>query len=163
MVIRTSKRAAESLGSIAADIADIFTSKWVRVKGESMNPTLRDGQFVRVSRKRYLGSSPQRWDVVLFLHPHRDRFWELKRVVGLPEETVELGVDGLIIDGSATDDSYGRGLLVRTGGSWSLSEDEYLVLGDNRLASTDGRSFGPIKRSSILGMAILPDHRVDEA
>ena len=162
MVIRTSKRAAESLGSLAAGITDILTSKWVRVKGESMNPTLRDGQFVRVSRKRYWGSSPQRWDVVLFLHPHRDRFWELKRVIGLPEETVELGVDGLLIGGAATDDPSGRGLPIGTGGSWRLREDEYLVLGDNRLASTDSRSFGPVKRSSILGMAILPDHSVDE-
>ncbi len=121
-----------------------------------MMPTLQDGSIVRVSRKAYWECEPARWEVVLFLHPGKRRFWELKRVVALPRERVDMKRDRLIVDGEEIEDPFSRIISVELSRSWHLSEDEYLVFGDNRHASTDSRNFGPIKRSSIHGRAVLP-------
>ncbi len=149
-------RTMKNLRSLAVGSVDLLTSKWVKVVGESMMPTLQDGSIVRVSRKAYWKCEPARWEVVLFLHPGKRRFWELKRVVALPGERVDMSGDSLIIDGKEINDPLWADLSIQLSRSWHLSEDEYLVFGDNRHASTDSRNFGPIKRSSIHGRAVLP-------
>lgn len=134
---------------------DRLTSKWVLIIGHSMHPVLRDRQRVRVSRRAFKHSEPARWDIVLFEHPERERFWETKRIVGLPGEDVQL-IDGrLQIDGVETEDPFIYGGQPRMNRTWAIREDEYVVMGDNRKRSTDSRTFGPVPRGNILGKVIV--------
>ncbi len=138
-------------------LLDLVTSKWVLVKGASMSPTIRDGQRVRVSRRSYANSKPERWDIVLFEHPHRDGFWETKRIVGLPGEVVNLQSGSLYIDGVEIEDAFRDDGLAHSELRLSLGCEEYAVMGDNRRYSTDSRAFGAVHRNRILGKVMLSD------
>ena len=129
-------------------------TKWIKVKGESMSPTLADGTWVRVDRRAYKVHGPCRFDVVLLEHPHRPGFAEVKRVVGLPGEHVVLDPKGLQVDGVRTPQPVATTRASR-GGWWRLAADEYVVLGDNRERSTDSREFGAVNRRHIKGRVVL--------
>ena len=134
---------------------DRLTSKWVLIVGHSMHPALRDRQRVRVSRRAFKRSAPARWDIVLFEHPERERFWETKRIVGLPGEYVRLIAGRLQIDGVDIDEPFIYGGQPRMDRTWALRDDEYVVMGDNRRRSTDSRIFGPVPRRNILGKVMV--------
>ena len=130
-------------------VLDAICVKWVRVKGHSMHPTLKDGDWVRVDRRAYRKCGPRRFDIVLLEHPRRAGLFELKRVVGLPCERVALASEELTIDGVHVEqpiDASGSGRS-----QWELGADEHAVLGDNRSRSTDSRDFGAVHRRSIVG------------
>ena len=145
----------QTLDTASTTLVDRLTSKWVVVNGYSMHPTLNDGQRVRVSRMAYRKACPKRWDVVFFEHPQHEGFWEVKRVIGLPGETVSLDAGRLFIDEIHIDEPFIQGNSPHIGRHWHLSQDEYILLGDNRTQSTDSRSFGPVKCDRIMGMVVL--------
>jgi len=147
------RRILQSILAIPVKMVDCLTSKWVVVVGHSMHPTLRDGQRVRVLRNTW---QPERWDIVFFEHPQREGFWEVKRVIGLPGETVQLDAGRLSIDGNALDEPFVEGIQPRMDRQWHLGDDEYILMGDNRRRSTDSRSFGPVRRQGIIGSVVLP-------
>ena len=134
---------------------DRLTSKWVLIVGHSMHPALRDRQRVRVSRRAFKRSAPARWDIVLFEHPERERFWETKRIIGLPGEYVRLIAGRLQIDGVDIDEPFIYGGQPRMDRTWALRDDEYVVMGDNRRRSTDSRTFGSVPRRNILGKVMV--------
>ena len=119
------------------------------VEGGSMRPTLDPGQRIAVAP---LVRPPARGDLVVLARPAGPRDLEVvKRVVGLPGERVRLGAGGLEVDGQAVPEPYlaggpGAGEL-----ELRLGPAEYLVLGDHRAASTDGRDFGPVGADALLG------------
>ena len=117
------------------------------VNGGSMRPTLAPGQRIAVAP---LVRPPGRGDLVV-LAPGGD-LEVVKRVVGLPGERVRLGAGGLEVDGRAVPEPY---LAGGPGGSGELDlrlgPAQYLVLGDHRAASTDGRDFGPVGADALLG------------
>jgi signal peptidase I len=129
------------------------------VKGGSMRPTLGPGQRVAVSP---LVRPPRRGDLVVV--SRRDRDLEVvKRVVGLPGERVRLAGGRLEVDGEAVPEPY----LTGAGGAGDLDlrlgPAQYLVLGDHRAASTDGRDFGPVGADALVGLvrfAYWPPRRV---
>ena len=132
----------------------LVCTKFVRVRGQSMSPTVAHGEWVRVDRRAYRYVAPSRFDVVLIEHPHRPEFLEVKRVVGLPGEEVALGPTGLTVDGNHTvqpiaskPEDYVR--------EWRLGAGQYIVLGDNRAQSTDSRDFGAVERKHIKGRVML--------
>ena len=120
----------------------------VLVRGGSMRPTLEPGQRIAVSP---LVRPPRRGDLVVLAR--KGDLEVVKRVVGLPGERVRLGAGRLEVDGRAVPEPY----LV-PGGPWSgdldlqLGPAEYLVLGDHRAASTDGRDFGPVGADALVGL-----------
>ena len=116
-------------------------------------PTLQEGAWVRVDRLAYRRSMPRRFDVALIEHPHRVGFWEVKRVVGLPGERIAI-VDGvLMVDGAEVQDVVA--VWDASSYEWQLDEGQYVVLGDNRLHSTDSRAFGPVQAHHIVGRVAL--------
>jgi signal peptidase I len=115
------------------------------VRGQSMSPALLPGQFLVASRPRHI----HRGDVVVVRLPQRG-IDAVKRVVGLPGERVRI-LDGKAeVNGRRLSEPHAHGS--GPSGDWLLEGDEYLVLGDDRGESTDGRTFGPVPREAIVGV-----------
>ena len=134
----------------------LLGSKPYVVRGGSMRPTFEPGQHLLVSRVAYSGSSPSRGDVVIVRDPRDGGRRILKRVVGLPGETVAVREGTLLVDGEALAELYLGGLPASLGmEEWAcaIRDDEYVVLGDRRWRSTDSREFGPVRTELIVGRA----------
>jgi signal peptidase I len=133
-------------------VISLLTARVV-VEGPSMRPTLLSGEWIVVNRLTYRVGSPQRGDVVVFLPPTNAQTDDLiKRVIGLPGETVEIRDGSVWINGTRLDEIYVSG-TTRPDNHWQLGEDDLFVMGDNRPISLDSRSFGPIKLSEVVGKA----------
>ena len=135
-----------------------FVGQRTYVSGSSMENTLSDGDNLIVDKITYRFSDPQRYDIIVFPFHYADHVYYIKRIIGLPGETVQI-VDGdIYIDGEMLRESYGREVIKDSGLATEpieLGEDEYFVLGDNRNDSTDSRdpSVGKIHRDEIIGRA----------
>jgi len=135
-------------------LANLMSMRFV-VEGRSMSPTLEDGQFLLISRMDYWFNEPLRGDIAVF---HLNDTDLIKRIIGLPYETVEFRQGQVYINGAMLDEPY----LPETcsirhcpDSFWQLGADEYFVLGDNRNHSRDSRFFGAITRQNVIGKAIL--------
>lgn len=128
-----------------------------RILGDSMLPTLETGQFVLVERVSYWFSAPRRGDVVIFEYPRAPQEDFIKRIIGLPGETVEIEGGSVYINGNLLVEPYlaGQPTLTYRPIRLTLGPDEYFVMGDNRAASSDSRSWGPLPRRNIIGRAWL--------
>lgn len=138
-------------------ILDILTTKLVRVGGASMEPTVPDGSWVLVSRRAFnWPRKPERFDVVRFEDPSKPGRWLLKRVVGLPDEEVRLRDGQLEINGALVEEPYLDGSYAGPGPlhEWWPCTNEYVLLGDNRLASTDSRKFGAVPVDAVRGKVV---------
>lgn len=133
------------------------------VRGASMEPNFEDGQYLVVDELSYRVRQPQRGEVIVFRYPLDTSQFFIKRIIGLPGETVKV-VDGRVTiqnaqyqQGVALDESEYLTSSVRTGGdiNETLGSNEYFVLGDNRAASSDSRVWGAVPRSDIVGRAWL--------
>ena len=131
------------------------------VNGASMDPNFLDGDYLIIDEISYRLNEPKRSDVIIFRYPLDPSQFFIKRVIGLPGETVkiedgkvfiysiETSDERIILDESAyLEDSYTPGNLEIT-----LEEDEYFVLGDNRMASSDSRKWGELDEKYIIGRA----------
>ena len=136
-----------------------YVGQRTKVIGSSMSPTLADGDNLIVDKLTYRFSDPKRFDIIVFPYQYEENTYYIKRIIGLPGETVQV-VDGYVyINGSRLEsDIYGNELMddpMAASQPITLGEDEYFVLGDNRNNSEDSRSgnIGPVKRSNIIGKA----------
>ena len=136
-----------------------FVGQRTTVSGQSMEPLLQDGDNLILDKLTYHFREPERFDVIVFDQTEEDHY--IKRVIGLPGETVQI-IDGYVyINGEKLeDDVYGKEVMIsgmRAEQPVTLGEDEYFVLGDNRNYSRDSRDtgVGNVKRSQILGRAWL--------
>lgn len=136
-----------------------LTTARVVVSGVSMESTIYDGQLLLISRVHYaLGEEPQRGDIVVF-YPAFDPTQDyIKRVIGLPEETVELRDGQVYINGQLWNEPYVNEactVSICYNNIWQVGAGEYFMMGDNRNRSRDSRSFGTIPQAAIIGKAIL--------
>lgn len=138
--------------SVMLRIFSFFTSARFRVKGNSMEPSLSDGEYLLVTRTIH---DFVRGDVVLFHDPEEVQNDLVKRIVGLPGESIVCHDGTLQIDGSSLDEPYVVKQALPEGNiqRWKLEGDQYLVLGDRRDNSRDSRKFGAIARKLIIGRA----------
>jgi len=132
------------------------------VKGASMEPNLLDHEYLIINEITYRMEEPERGDIVVFKYPLDQSQFFIKRVIGLPDEKVEIK-DGMVYVYEISDSGKSRQYIlnetiyldpaVKTFGNrtWTLGQDEYFVLGDNRSQSLDSRSFGPVYRDLIMG------------
>jgi signal peptidase I len=125
-----------------------------RATGPAMEPTVPQGQSVLVSSWPIWRDGPQPGDVVAFIYPGNPYIADLKRVVACSGSTIQIKAGVLYVDGRKQDEPYlhpidGRILLSTP--PVSVPPNSYFVLGDNRDASEDSRSYGPIARDQIIG------------
>jgi len=127
------------------------------VEGPSMQPTFYTGQLVIVNRSAYFFGTPSRGDVIVLHNPTTPGADDLiKRVIGLPNETLTIRKGVVSINGKVLDEPYIK-FKCDSGcdgiGEWKLGPDQYFVMGDNRPNSLDSHNFGPISRTLVVGQA----------
>jgi len=137
-----------------------YVGERTEVRGDSMYPALNDGDQLIVDLISYRFTDPKRFDIVVFPFQYQEDTYYIKRIIGLPGETVQIADGVIYINGKVLEDPYGNEEIRNAGlasAEITLGDQEYFVLGDNRNNSTDSRepSVGNISRDQILGKAIL--------
>ena len=140
-----------------------FVGQRTEVEGASMENTLHNGDNLIVDKLSYRFHDPERFDIIVFPFQFQDNTYYIKRIIGLPGETVQIMDDGSIyINGEKLEENYGMEVIKpetigRAAELIELGDDEYFVMGDNRNNSSDSRTdmVGNIKRENIIGKAWL--------
>jgi signal peptidase I len=139
------------------------------VSGNSMIPTFHDQEYLIVDELSFHMRDPHRGEVIVFKYPKDTSKYFIKRVIGLPGETLKFKGGEIIIvnekyaEGIALDQSYIENKSKDTF-EVTLKDDEYYVMGDNRIASSDSRAWGPLPRKYMVGRAlirVLPLSKID--
>lgn len=136
-----------------------YVARPVSVSGNSMEPCLKDGNLVIVNELKKTLNQPSRFDVVVYDHPEKG--YLIKRLIGLPGETVTYSNNELYINGEKIEEDFYDNYISYSGGqpdfniytndfTVTLKEDEYFIMGDNRQDSYDSRDFGPVKDDRIM-------------
>ena len=131
------------------------------VSGASMVPTFDSGDYLIIDEVSYRFEPPERGDVVVFRFPLEPKKFLIKRVAGLPGETVEIKGDMITVTNSLHPGGFvwAQGVFASSGRraeqKVTLADDEYFVLGDNRDQSADSRLWGPLKRELIIGRPLV--------
>ncbi len=134
-------------------LVNLLTARFI-VDGSSMTPTLGTGQYVLVNRMAYLTGTPQRGDVIVLHSPEDSDTDLIKRLIGLPGETISIA-DGVVrVNDVPLHEPY-LNTPPRYQGEWTLGAEEFFVLGDNRNNSRDSHNFGPVRREALVGQATL--------
>ena len=135
-------------------ITHYFLYSILVVRGVSMEPNFNDGDVLIVDKLSYQINTPERGDVVAMFFPGETSKKFIKRVIALPNELVKIEDNKVFIDGKIIPEDYlPVGLLILPNIERQLTADEYFVLGDNRVASSDSRAWGPVPESYIIGKA----------
>ena len=134
----------------------IFVMGLQQVIGPSMNPTLNEGDIIITNKLIYRFKSIERNDIVVI---SQDEKYMIKRIVGLPGETVEYQNNDVLINGKAYKETFTNSetedFTIQDLGYDVIPEDMYLVLGDNRENSLDSRTFGLVSKNQIVGKALI--------
>ena len=136
-----------------------YVGQRTKVSGSSMEPTLSDGDNLIVDKISYRFNDPERFDIIVFPFRYAERTYYIKRIIGLPGETVYIDEEGHIyIDGEILKEYYGKEIIADPGRAYepiTLGEDEYFVMGYNRNNSSDSRDpvVGNIHRDEFIGKA----------
>jgi len=130
------------------------------VEGSSMSPTLEDGDVLIVDKLSYRFREPERFDVVVFRYLYKENSYYIKRIIGLPGETVQITEGKIYIDGKLLEEDFGNAEMKNPGRAVqpiTLGSDEYFVLGDNRNISSDSRdpSVANVAMEQIVGRAFV--------
>ena len=129
------------------------------VSGSSMVPTFHNGEYLIVDQISYRFDEPKRGDVIIFHYPKDETKFFIKRIIGIPGETVNLKQGSITIERKegeplVLEESYVKNKSLDSG-KYTLGNGEYFVMGDNRISSSDSRVWGKLDRDLIVGRALL--------
>ena len=124
-----------------------------RIEGNSMEPNLHNGQYLIIEKMSYRFGEPQRGDIIVFHYPNNPKRDFIKRIIGVPGETVEIRQGQIYIGGQLLPEPYYPNTGTYNWGPGVVGEDEYFVLGDNRNNSSDSHSWGMLPKDMIVGKA----------
>ena len=135
-----------------------FVGQRTKVSGRSMENTLHDGDNLIVEKVSYRFREPKRFEIVVFPYRYEEDVFYIKRIIGLPGETVQIQDGDIYIDGEILEEDFGKEIIIEPGIAYqpvTLGEDEYFVMGDNRNNSADSRveDVGPIHKDEFVGRA----------
>ncbi len=163
----------EMIQVLAISLAIIIPVRWFLiqpfyVQGASMEPNFFDHEYLIIDELSYRFDDPRRGDVVVFQYPNDPKQFFIKRVIGLPSETVEISdgkvriyneafPNGILLDESPYLDQDFTAATQHV----TLKANQYYLLGDNRSSSLDSRFFGPVDRSHIIGRVWVRGYPVD--
>jgi signal peptidase I len=138
----------------------LFVAQPFIVSGESMENTLHTNEFLIIDEISYRFNDPQRGDVIVFHYPKDPSKYFIKRIIGLPGETIDIQGNVVTItkkDASEVtlEEPYIKTMARNTSLTETLGDREYFVMGDNRDASSDSRVWGVLNREKIVGRALL--------
>lgn len=145
----------------------LFVAQPNQVKGSSMVPNFTDGEYLLTDKLTYMFSEPKRGDVVVFRAPASEPCSEneceyIKRIIGLPGDRVMVKDQQVYLNGQLLNQTFlpsdfvtDPGEYCKEGVEVTVPEGQYLVFGDNRSHSRDGREFGPIEKKLIVGRAFF--------
>jgi signal peptidase I len=141
----------------------VFLYQPVKVEGTSMAPLLSDQERIFINKFVYRFEPIQRRDVVVFWYPLDRSKSFIKRVIGLPGESVEIRQGIVYVNGRAIDEPYVPAQYedMSDFGPVRVPEDKYFVMGDHRISSNDSRVFGPVESKYIYGRAVFAYWPVD--
>lgn len=140
-------------------LINTYVGQRTYISGPSMQPTLHDGDNLIVDKISYRFTDPKRYDIIVFPYRYQDDTFYIKRIIGLPGETVQIINGYVYINGELREDEvYGAEVMEDAGIASepiTLGEDEYFVLGDNRNHSSDSRdpNVGVLHRDELIGRA----------
>lgn len=138
----------------------LFVAQPFIVSGASMDPTFKSGQYLIVDEISYRLNDPMRGDVAIFKYPENPKQFFIKRVIGLPGDTITIGNNGAV----SIKDTAGNMFLLdepyivfkkNDAISRTVGADEYFMMGDNRAGSFDSRMWGPVKKELLIGRALI--------
>jgi signal peptidase I len=152
--------------AVMAVLIVVFVVQPVKVEGTSMEPRLHDNERIFVNKFDYLVGTPQRGDIIVFWYPKDPSKSFIKRIIGLPGEQIDMDAQGRItINGQVLDEPYlspkrnrrprERWSQVKLNGWNTIEPHYYFVMGDNRDASNDSRSWGLVPEKYIYGKAMF--------
>lgn len=145
----------ETLGlAVVLFLAINFVSARVRVDGFSMVPTLKDGEFVLVSKVNYRFTPVERGDIIVFHFPMDPGQELIKRVIGLPGDVVRVQQGKVSVNGQVLDEPY-IAAAPAYAGEWTVPPNQLFVLGDNRNDSSDSHSWGFLPFEKVVGKAVV--------
>lgn len=134
-------------------IVNLLTAR-IRVEGNSMEPSLHNGEFVVVNRLAYRIQLPERGDIVVFHFPLDNDRRFIKRVIGEPGDTVQIENGRVYVNGELLHEPY-ISSPPHYQGDWSVGQNQVFVLGDNRNNSSDSQNWGMLPLDEIIGKAVL--------
>ena len=144
------------VAAVAAVLIVVFVVQPVKVEGTSMSPHLADQERIFVNKLSYRFSNIGRGDIVVFWYPRNPAKSFIKRVIGVPGETVEIKQGVVFVDGLRLEEPYVRPEYVdHDYHTAKVPEDQYFVLGDRRNSSNDSRNWGCVPRRNIFGKAVF--------
>jgi signal peptidase I len=124
-----------------------------RIDGSSMNPTLFDGQYLLINNVSYYLEAPKHGDIIVFQHPKNDLNL-IKRVIGLPGDHIVIRERQVSVNDNLINEPYIQAAPTYTG-EWTVPQDTYFVLGDNRNNSSDSHQWDYLPDDNILGKAMI--------
>ena len=131
-----------------------------QVKGSSMFPTFHDGEYILTDKFTYRLREPKRGEVIIFRAPGHEEYDYIKRIIGMPGDTIKIENNKVVINNQVLDEAYlpsdyytSAGNFLRSGQSVTVPEDQFFALGDNRAHSSDSREWGFVPRQNLVGRA----------
>ena len=135
-----------------------FIARPFIVQGASMEPNFQDGNYLIIDMVSYKFNDPERGDAVVFRYPGNRSLFYIKRVIGLPGDHVALRNGDVFVNNKIIEEKYSSldiDTIAYNQIDFSLTKDQFFVMGDNRAMSFDSRSWGPLERSDIIGFVRL--------
>ncbi|OGK30182.1 signal peptidase I [Candidatus Roizmanbacteria bacterium RIFCSPLOWO2_01_FULL_42_14] len=148
----------------------LFVMQPNEVRGQSMDNTFRNGEYILTNKLAYKFGEPQQGDVVVFKSPEDKDIDFIKRIIGIPGDKIMIKNGQVIINGMALSETYIlpptyplEGGYLQDGTEITVPENHLFVMGDNRPRSSDSRAFGPVPIQDIIGKVFFryfPTHRI---
>lgn len=132
-----------------------FVMQSYHVEGMSMEPGLNSNEYVLVNKVSYLFQSPERGDVIVFHYPRNTSVDYIKRVIGLPGDTVQIDSTHVWVNGVLLNEPYISAPVNPRAKTWKIPPNSYFVMGDNRQVSDDSRYWDYVPKSFIVGKAVM--------
>jgi signal peptidase I len=140
----------------------VFIAQPFIVSGTSMVPTFSNKDYLIVDEISYRFHEPARGDVIIFRYPNDPKKFFVKRIIGLPNETISINQNGIVTiindanpDGFVLDEPYVKNIQMQSYPTTEIPGSEYFVMGDNRSGSSDSRAWGLLPEKNIVGRALI--------